>query len=348
MCGSVENQLPTLIYSLSRCDGSRRWCGHIVAVLAVLLGCDAESIATIDRKSESIHVVATVGMVADIVSQVGGPRVVVKQLMGPGVDPHLYKGTRDDVRAILAADIVIYSGLMLEGKLTDMLEKVSSRKPVVAITTALDHSTVLNEDGNHGHPDPHVWMDVAAWSKCVVVVADTLSQHDPPNEPQYREAAEMYRQKLTQLHDYGKRVISSVPPAGRLLITSHDAFQYFGRAYGLEVFGVQGLSTDSEAGLRQINSLVDTIVDRKIAAVFVESSVPRKSILAVVDGAESRGHRVIVGGELYSDAMGAGGTYEGTYIGMLDHNLTLVARSLGGQAPERGMQSLLAAEFRHP
>jgi manganese/zinc/iron transport system substrate-binding protein len=322
-----------------------RGLGRVLPFLIILaIGCEGgrvESVREVQDGSRPIRVVATVGMVADIVREVGASRVAVTQLMGPGVDPHLYKGTRDDVRSILASDIVFYSGLMLEGKLIDMLEKVSRKKPVIAVTSVLEEDSILAEGVSNGHADPHVWMDVSLWARCVDAVADALADYDPTHALAYRAAANEYQEKLAALHQYGKQVIGSVPPRGRVLITSHDAFSYFGRAYGLEVFGVQGLATDSEAGLRQINALVDTIVSRQVSAVFVESSVPRKSILAVVDGAASRGHLVRVGGELYSDAMGEGGTYEGTYIGMLDHNLTLVARSLGGAAPERGMQGLL-------
>lgn len=315
-----------------------------MAIFAILLGCEARP-TTMTRTTASpdrpIEVVATVGMVADIVREVGGTRVAVSQLMGPGVDPHLYRGSRDDVRSILTADMVFYSGLMLEGKLAGMLEKVARKKPVIAITKSLSRDSVLEEEATLGHSDPHVWMDVLAWSSCVDVVVESLVEFDPENEAQFRAAASAYQATLAKLDDYGRQVMSTVPASGRVLITSHDAFHYFGRAYGLDVFGVQGLSTDSEAGLKQINSLVDTIVQRQIAAVFVESSVPKKSILAVVDGAGSRGHHVIIGGELFSDAMGPSGTYEGTYVGMLDHNLTIVARSLGGEAPERGMQESL-------
>ena len=316
-----------------------------MAIFAILLGCEARS-TTMTRTTASpdrpIEVVATVGMVADIVREVGGTRVAVSQLMGPGVDPHLYRGSRDDVRSILTADMVFYSGLMLEGKLVGMLEKVARKKPVIAITKSLSRDSVL-EEATLRHSDPHVWMDVLAWSSCVDVVVESLVEFDPTNEAQFRAAASAYQATLAKLDRYGRQVMSTVPASGRVLITSHDAFHYFGRAYGLEVFGVQGLSTDSEAGLKQINSLVDTIVQRQIAAVFVESSVPKKSILAVVDGAGSRGHHVIIGGELFSDAMGPSGTYEGTYVGMLDHNLTIVARSLGGEAPERGMQESLTS-----
>jgi len=320
----------------------------LIATVSLLGACapSRQESASVETNDRRIRIVASVGMVADIVRQVGGSRVEVGQLMGPGVDPHLYKGTRDDVRTILAADMVFYSGLMLEGKLADMLEKVAKRKPVVAVTRELSAKAVLSESDSR-HADPHVWMDVSLWRSSVDVVAEALAQYNPEHVSEYQAAATTYKNRLDSLHQYGKRVVASVPREGRVLITSHDAFAYFGRAYGVDVYGVQGLSTDSEAGLSQINSLVDEIVRRKVAAVFVESSVPQKSILAVVDGAASRGHRVIVGGELYSDAMGGGGTYEGTYIGMLDHNLTLVARALGGVAPPRGMQGLLRIDEAH-
>jgi len=324
--------------------------GIVLLAAVMFCGCETQpkrlARATADP-SRPIRVVATVGMVADIVRNVGGDRVIVTQLMGPGVDPHLYKGTRDDVRAILASDMVFYSGLMLEGKLTDMLKKVSDKRPVVAVTDSLDRTAVLSEADNVQYADPHVWMDVSLWSQSIAEVADALSRFDSSNEARYRAAAAAYEATLVRLHEYGKGVIASVPTKGRVLITSHDAFAYFGRAYGVDVYGVQGLSTDSEAGLSQINSLVDTIVDRGVAAVFVESSVPQKSIMAVVDGAASRGHRVIIGGELFSDAMGAAKTYEGTYVGMLDHNLTLVARGLGGTAPPGGMQGHLNQGIDH-
>lgn len=292
--------------------------------------------------TEPISVVATVGMVADMVRQLGGDQVVVDQIMGAGVDPHLYKGTRDDVRLILAGELVFYSGLMLEGKLAHMLEKVARRKPVIPITQVLTPNQLLTEADSIHHGDPHVWMDVAAWSDCSQTITQTLCEFDPDHRAQFEAASAAYRQQLQSLDEYGKQVMSTIPQRGRVLITSHDAFQYFGRAYQIEVFGVQGLSTDSEAGLTQINSLVSMIVEREIKAVFVESSVPQKSLRAVVDGAAARGHKIVIGGELFSDAMGPAGTYEATYVGMIDHNLTTVARALGGEAPLRGFQGKLS------
>jgi len=290
-----------------------------------------------------IRAIATVGMVADLVRNVGGEHVAVTQIMGAGVDPHLYKATRDDVRTIIGGDIVFYCGLMLEGKMADTLVKVARNKPVFAVTEMIDESELLEPAGLQGHYDPHVWMDVARWSKCVDVVAGALAEFDPAHAEDYRANAAAYRQQLDDLHEYGLSSIGSIPEKSRILITSHDAFNYFGRAYGLEVQGVQGISTESEAGLQRVNELVDTLVARSVPAVFVESSVPRKNIDALVEGARSRGHEVVVGGRLFSDAMGEAGTYEGTYIGMLDHNITRVTRGLGGAAPARGMQGKLAA-----
>jgi manganese/zinc/iron transport system substrate-binding protein len=264
--------------------------------------------------------------------------------MGAGVDPHLYKATRDDVSTLMGADIVFSSGLMLEGKMGDTLLKIKRGKPVYVVTELLDEKTLLEPAEFSGHYDPHVWMDVSAWAKGVDTVEIALSEFDPPHADEYKANGVKYREQLLELHAYGQKSLASIPDASRVLITSHDAFNYFGRAYGLKVQGVQGISTESEAGIQQINELVDLIVDQKVKAVFVESSVPRKNIEALVGGARQRGHDVVIGGELYSDAMGEAGTYEGTYIGMLDHNITLVTRALGGEAPAAGLHGKLKAE----
>jgi manganese/zinc/iron transport system substrate-binding protein len=283
-----------------------------------------------------INAVATVGMVADLVRNVGGQRVSVKQICGSGVDPHLYKATRDDMQTIVSGDIVFYCGLMLEGKMIGTLEKMSEKQPVFAVTEMIDKSTLMKPDGFEGHPDPHVWMDVSAWSKCVGAVEKALAEFAPDRADEFKENAAAYREQLARLHDYGVKSLATVPKNSRLLVTSHDAFNYFGNAYDIEVQGVQGLSTESEAGVQRINELVDTLVDRKVTAVFVESSVSPKNIKALIEGAKSRDHDVIVGGELFSDAMGQTGTYEGTYVGMLDHNITTVTRALGSDVPEDG------------
>ncbi|TWU39667.1 Periplasmic zinc-binding protein TroA precursor [Novipirellula artificiosorum] len=281
-------------------------------------------------------------MVADIVRHVGQQHVQVTQIIGAGVDPHLHKASRDDVLAMMNSDVTFYSGLMLEGKMADTFENMAKSKPVIAVTEKIDEAYLLEPEDVRGHHDPHVWMDVSAWSRCVEVVAETLSAFDPPHADDYRSNAEVYSQQLVRLHQYGLQAIGSIPADRRVLITSHDAFNYFGRAYGLEVLGVQGLSTESEAGLQRINELVKRIVDQQVKAVFIESSVPPNNINALIEGAKSKGYDVRIGGELFSDAMGAGGTYEGTYVGMLDHNITLVARSLGGTAPATGMLGKLS------
>lgn len=300
------------------------------------------------RGQPPIRAVATVGMVADLVRSVGGNRVEVTQVMGSGVDPHMYRVTRDDVRMILGADVVFYNGLMLEGKMADTLAKVGRRKPVIAVAERFDRSRLLASDASGEGADPHVWMDVDLWSQGVDVVRDAMSAFDPPHADAYRDAAASYRDELERLHRYAVDSIGSIPPRRRVLITSHDAFNYFGRAYGIEVMGIQGLSTDSEAGLQRINELVDLLVRRDVRAVFVESSVPSKNIEALIEGASSRGHQVRVGGELYSDAMGQQGTYEGTYVGMIDHNVTRVTRGLGGEAPERGFQDRRGPQLGDP
>ena len=288
------------------------------------------------------HAVATTGMVADLVRHVGGEHVRVTQMFGAGVDPHLYKATRDDVRLLASADVVFYSGLMLEGKMSDVLVKMARGRPVVAVTEALDPALLLEPDDLAGHDDPHVWMDAAAWSGCVEIVEEALAEYDPDHAADFKANAAAYRRRLADLDAYGKRVVATIPEGQRVLVTSHDAFNYLGRAYGMDVRGVQGISTESEAGLRRVSELVDLLVSRNVRAVFVESSVPRKSIDSLVEGARARGHAVTIGGELFSDAMGPAGTYEGTYVGMLDHNLTVIARALGGEAPEKGLNGTLA------
>jgi manganese/zinc/iron transport system substrate-binding protein len=288
------------------------------------------------------RVVATVGMVADIVRNVAGERAKVESLMGEGVDPHLYKPTRSDVAALQGADVVFYSGLLLEGKMADTLVRVArGGKPVHAVTEALDESYLLSPPGFQGHHDPHVWMDVSAWAKAVSVVAEALSVYDDEGKELYAANAERYAAELMKLHEYVRGIVSSIPREQRVLITAHDAFNYFGRAYDIEVLGIQGISTESEAGLEDINRLVDLIVKRGIRAVFVETSVADKNVRALVEGARSRGQEITIGGTLFSDAMGAAGTYEGTYMGMLDHNATVIASALGGEAPARGMQNRL-------
>jgi len=304
-----------------------------------------KSSSTPDQGSTRANVTAvtTVAMIGDVVGQIGGEKVKVENLIGEGVDPHLYKPTANDVKKLQAADIVFYNGLLLEGKMTDIFVKIArSGKPVHAVT-----DTILNQGGyvmstGEDHYDPHVWMDVAGWAKAAGDISESLAKFDPGNAAAYQERAASYTAELKKLDDYARKSLASIPEKQRVLVTAHDAFNYMARAYGLEVRGIQGISTESEAGLKDINGLVNFIVERKIPAVFVESSVPRKSVEALVEGARAKGHEVKIGGELYSDAMGPAGTYEGTYIGMIDHNVTLITRALGGEAPEKGLNGKLS------
>jgi manganese/zinc/iron transport system substrate-binding protein len=239
--------------------------------------------------------------------------------------------------------VIFYSGLMLEGRMADLFVKIArTNEHVYAVTQEIDDSYLLEPPQFEGHTDPHVWMDVQGWAQCVEVVAEALSQYDPEGSDHYRANAGAYLGQLNQLDQYVKQVIGSIPEKQRVLITAHDAFNYFGRAYSLEVKGIQGISTESEAGLQDINNLVDFIVENNIKAVFSETSVSDKNVMALIEGAGARGMELVIGGSLFSDAMGAAGTYEGTYIGMIDHNATTVARALGGQAPPKGLHGKLS------
>jgi len=311
--------------------------------LLTLLTLFTTAITTTDAKQ--FNIVTTTAMVGDIAKSVVGDRGIIKGLMGEGVDPHLYKPTAADAKAILSSDIVFYSGLMLEGRMTDTFMKAARiGKTVYAVTELIDESFLLEPPEMKGHWDPHVWMDVSAWSHAVDAVASAMCEQDQERCDAYKKCAAEYNEELTALHTYIKKSIASIPETSRVMITAHDAFNYFGRAYGIEVIGIQGLSTESEAGIDDVNKLVDLLVERQIKAVFVESSVSDRNVNALIEGAASRGHEVIIGGRLFSDAMGKHGTYEGTYIGMLDHNATIITRALGGKAPERGMQNKLSSE----
>lgn len=329
----------------------------LFSAMIFLCGCDQTaavggSSASTPARSTSpdgpYTIVATTAMIADIVKNVAGDRAKVTSLMRTGVDPHLYRATRSDMAAMLQADVVFYNGLNLEGRMSDAFVKVATAgKPVYAITELLDESYLLEPEGFEGHYDPHVWMDPNGWMKATDVVVEKLAGFDPPYADRYRASGDAFKLELKKLDEYARQALNSIPQERRVLVTAHDAFNYFARAYDLQVQGIQGISTDSQAGMRQIESLIELIVTRKVPAVFTESSVPPKNIQALVEGSKARGHDVRIGGELFSDAMGADGTYEGTYIGMLDHNITTIVRSLGGEAPQRGLNGKLHAAHSH-
>ena len=306
------------------------WLLLVLLLGAVPASCDSRAPAAAPT-SALINVVTTTGMIADVVRNIAGQRAQVTSLMGEGVDPHLYKPTRTDMAALSRADLVLYNGLMLEGRMTDALQRLQkSGKSVHAVTDAIAADQLLSPEGFEGHPDPHVWMDPTLWARTAVYIRDQLIAADPAGETEYRSRAESYLERLADLHDYSQQTLRAVPH--KVLVTAHDAFNYFGRAYGFEVVGIQGISTESEAGVADIEGLIDLLVSRKVPAVFVETTVSERNINALIAGCRARGHAVKIGGSLYSDAMGAPGTYEGTYIGMVDHNVTSIARALGAEA----------------
>jgi manganese/zinc/iron transport system substrate-binding protein len=333
--------MPTLAVRLTALSLS------LVSMVAV--GCgpgsspvEAPVAATSRKDGKPFRIVTTCAMVTDIVKVVAGDKAEVIGLMGESVDPHLYKPTRNDVKELTGADVVFYSGLMLEGRMGDLFASVARKgKPVYAVTEGIEESYLREPPEFAGHYDPHVWMDVTAWSKCVAFVAKSLGEFDAPNAAYYQSNAEKYRAQLKELDDYIRKVIATVPPEQRYLVTAHDAFGYFSRAYEIPVRSVQGISTESEAGVDDINQLVDFLVEKKVKAIFVESSVSSRNLEAVIEGTARKGAKVTIGGELFSDAMGKPGTHEGTYIGMMDHNGTIIARALGGDAPEKGFQGML-------
>lgn len=295
------------------------------ATLGLLaIGCSPSS----QPASQQINVTATTSMVADLVKSVGGDRVAVQGLMGPGVDPHLYKATASDVSKLQQADVIFYSGLMLEGKMQELFDKMKSRKKVFAVTDAIPREKLLKPEQFEGHYDPHVWFEVPLWEMCVETVVQGLSETDPAGKAEYEKRGAELRAKMKELHQWAVEKTGELPADKRILVTSHDAFNYFGRAYGFQVVGLQGISTADEAGLADMAKMVDFIKEKKINAVFVESSVPHNTIERI-----SKDAGVKIGGELFSDAMGTPGQIEngydlGTYEGMIKHNASTVVNSL--------------------
>jgi len=291
--------------------------------------------------ADPLQVVATTSMITDAARVVGGELVRVTGLMGPGVDPHSYRQTRSDILAMVRSDLTLHHGLYLEAQMEEFLDKLTEQRRVVAVTRDIPRDKLIAHDEYKNQFDPHIWMDPRLWVHVVNSVRDALIEALPEEKARFTDAAANYIKELDELHAYATTVLSSVPQTTRILVTSHDAFNYFGRAYDYEVMGVQGISTQSEAGLTHVGELVSTLVQRNIQAVFVESSVSDRNTRALIEGAASRNHEVRIGGHLFSDAMGPDGTYEGTYLGMIDHNVTTIARALGGDAPERGMRGEL-------
>ncbi len=299
----------------------------LVAMLAAC-GDDAQGGDLADR---TINVVATTGMIADTVANVGGDRVDVEGLMGPGVDPHLYKASASDVSKLDDADVIFYNGLELEGRMTDIFVRLASSKPTVAVTEGIDPDSLREPPEFAGKFDPHVWFDVSLWVSVTRSIEQKLSELDPGSAEAYKTNADAYVAELEELDGWVEEQIASIPEQARVLITAHDAFGYFGARYGMEVRGLQGISTQSEAGLADVQELAQFIADQDIPAIFIESSVNENTIDAVRQAVQAKGKDVEIGGQLFSDAMGEAGTDEGTYLGMVRHNVTTIVAALSGQ-----------------
>lgn len=300
--------------------------------IVILSACQSEtSNNNTPKKEGKLNIVVTTGMIKDAVENVVGDKANVTALMGPGVDPHLYKATPGDVKKLQNADVIFYNGLYLEAKLEEILGRLAARKPVFVVTDGIDRAALLKLSDQENEKyvyDPHIWFDVQLWKVVVDEISHKMQSVDSVNTTVFKENASKHIKALQALDANIHEQITSIPPEQRVLITSHDAFGYFARAYGVAVEGLQGVSTLAEAGLRDVKEIRELIIARKVKAVFVESSVPQKALEAVVEGCKKEGHEVKIGGTLFADAMGKAGTPEGTYIGMVQHNIKTIVNGL--------------------
>ncbi|WP_042221124.1 metal ABC transporter solute-binding protein, Zn/Mn family [Oceanobacillus manasiensis] len=302
--------------------------GFVFLFFGSLIGCSTNAENTDGSTEGKVKVVTTIAQIGDITEQIGGEAVEVESLMGPGVDPHLYNAVQGDIKKLDEADIIFYNGLHLEGQMDQIFENMEQEKPTIAVAETIPDNELLADPESPGISDPHVWFDISLWKQAAEAVRDGLIELDPDNESIYNENTSNYLSELDDLEAYAKDRFTEIPEESRVLVTAHDAFNYFGEAYGFDVIGLQGLSTESDYGVNDVQHIIDTLVERNIKGVFVESSVSERSINAVVEGAKEAGHDVAIGGELYSDAMGEAGTEEGTYIGMFRHNVDTIVESL--------------------
>tara|TARA_B100000795_G_scaffold60056_1_gene40093 strand:- start:9846 stop:10790 length:945 start_codon:yes stop_codon:yes gene_type:complete len=300
--------------------------------LIAILGIALFSCNTSSKKNNStgkLQIVTTTTMITDMVSELGGEAVNVQGLMGAGVDPHLYKASEGDVNKIFNADMVIFSGLHLEGKLVEVFEKMKHQGiSMVAVSDTISKSKLIGSEHFESNYDPHIWFDISIWKEASAYVAQRLIKIDPAHMQLYSSNLDKYLSKLDSTEFAVKEMIAKLAPEKRVLITAHDAFNYFGKAYGFEVLGLQGISTATEAGVQDVQNLANLIVERKVSAIFIESSVPKRNIEALQAAVKSKGFEVAIGGELFSDACGDAGTVEGTYIGMVLHNVSTITNAL--------------------
>ena len=298
-----------------------------IIVLSMLIYFLTGSRQGIWSKLGALNVVCITSMIADATRAIGGDAVFVQQLMGPGIDPHLYRASESDVYALSSADLIFYSGLHLEGKMGEILKNMHSSVPTIAVADALPPEKLIESEFD-GIYDPHVWHDAALWIKAVGQIRDGLIKYDPDYTDYYKERAEEYIGRMQLLDKYVRALVQTIPKEKRILVTAHDAFEYFGRAYGFKVVGLQGINTDAQVSTKDVQNVADFIVEKKVPAIFLESSIPDRNIQAVQKAVESRGWNVAIAPEIFSDALGNPGTTAGTYHGMIKHNIETITSAL--------------------
>ena len=295
----------------------------LLATSLLFISCEGDRESNNGKKK----IVVTTNIIFDAVEYIAGDKNEVVGLMGAGVDPHLYKASQKDVSKLTSADMLVYNGLHLEGKMIDILEKMKRNKTVIAVSDGVEESNIIRSD-EFATPDPHIWFDAMIWKQAIAYFTEELNKWDTANASYYTERMQSYLAQLDEVDSYAKQELKQIEKQQRVLITAHDAFNYFGRAYDIEVYGLQGISTMSEFGLKDVSNLVTFIIDREIKSVFVESSVSEKALKSVVEGCEKQGHKVKIGGMLYSDAMGEREGPEGTYKGMFSYNISTISKGL--------------------
>ncbi len=300
----------------------------ISAITLLAFGACEQSVERVSDDDGHFVIVTTTGMISDAVRMIVGDSATVETLMGPGVDPHLYKATKGDVERLDNADLILYNGLHLEGKMQDVFTQMNAVTPVVAVGDAVPEERRLASATYAGKYDPHIWFDLSRWRLAVVAMSEAIATADPQRSTYYYENTNRYLDSLDALHEWVRGEIATIPEAQRVLVTAHDAFGYFGDAYDIEVRGLQGISTVAEVGLQDVTNMVDFLVERGVKAVFVETSISPKAVEAVVTDARDKGHEVTVGGELYSDALGAPGTSTGSLLGAMRANVTAIVTAL--------------------
>lgn len=302
-----------------------------VLTAAMASGLIAASITPAIAKGDTVNAVVTIAMIGDVVANVGGDCVNVTAIMGSGVDPHLYKASASDVKTFQQADAIFYSGYSLEGQLSDVLARFGEQKPTIAVSPAsIDPGDLITVQDVYGI-DPHIWMDASLWTRIVPTIADTIGTLRPDCTDQLRENSETYQAQLSALHDWAVASIASIPQDQRVLVTAHDAFGYYGRAYGIKVEAIQGISTEAEASVADIRATAEAVANAGVPALFIETTINPRTIQAVIDAAGSLGHEIEIGGELFSDAMDADGNPASTYIGMIFENTVKITQALGGE-----------------